>query len=785
MQQNSELITKGTHLQVIRRLASKLLSNWYWFVLCAGICFGGAWFLYRSETPMYMSQASILIGEEAANSPQDAIFQELNLKSKDNRIEDQIVVLKSRQLMMQVIDQLGLRLSVTAHGRVRSYEVYQNVPVNINFLEKDLLDESTSARFFINVKSATTFSYSTQEGTAGTIYRFGETIDTKLGEIVITPNVQNIQDYTSVEYEVRWNALRTLAEKLRARLAVSPMMSGSNIITITYVDEVNDRAADVVNNLISAYNSITVEEKRELGRVTSRFINDRIQKISEELSFVDESAEEFKTRNKLTDISSQATMYISEDAENATQINQVNTELSMISYLRDYVEEQDGFELLPSNIGSSDPGLVELTSKYNQLVLERNRLLKSSNEENPVVVNLDQQLSGIKGSLERSLENSQNTLQIRFNNLNARAGKINSKIYSVPGKEKQFRDISRQQQIKESLYLFLLQKREETTIALSNTAPNARVIDPALSGNAPISPNQKLYYLSGILLGLFLPFSIIYIRDILDTKIHDRNDLAQELPAIPIVGEIQKVKSNNTVTLDQQSREDVVEAFRLIRTNLDYLIRSGNKDRKIIAVTSSIAGEGKTFVAMNLAQTMATTGIKTLLIGADIRNPGLKRYFQSLKATSGLTEYLHDQTVDMGDIIKPSLTNPKLDVIHAGSLVPNPTELLNNGRLENLLQRAANMYDLIIMDTAPSMIVSDTLEISKFTDLTLYVVRAGYLDKKALSFVREQFQKKSLPGLALVLNDVKESQLGYGTNYGYGYGYGTSKKKKGFKRFSS
>ncbi|MEP5428413.1 MAG: polysaccharide biosynthesis tyrosine autokinase, partial [Flavobacteriaceae bacterium] len=454
----------------------------------------------------------------------------------------------------------------------------------------------------------------------------------------------------------------------------------------------------------------------------------------------------------------------------------------------DIIDQQEGFDVLPSNIGLSDVSVVNTTSKYNELVLERNRLLKSSTEKSPIIVNLDQQLKSLKRSMQSSLNSTVNNLGLQVNTLSSQQAIINSKIYSAPKNERALRDITRRQQTTEALYLYLMQKREEAKIAVASAAPKSKIIDSGYNPNPyPISPKKNLIYLVALILGFLVPFSIIYINELLDDKIHNMDELEKLVKNDPILGELPKISKKQDKVVLKEDRSVLAEALRIIRTNLDYILKTKKEDKEgknIIYITSSVSGEGKTFFSTNLSRILASTNKKVLLIGADIRNPKLYSFFDGDEIdkmsrtlenennkNAGLTEYLYDASIPSKDIINPMLVyNDTIDIIYSGKIPPNPAELLMNKRFGGLLKQVSKEYDYVIVDTAPMMVVSDTLLIVEHASQLIYVTRAGMTEKAAVDFPLKLKKDGKIKALSFIVNDVKESNLGYGGKYGYGYG---------------
>ncbi len=456
----------------------------------------------------------------------------------------------------------------------------------------------------------------------------------------------------------------------------------------------------------------------------------------------------------------------------------------MIDYLKN--SGKDG--LLPANLGFEEEGVVNIIQSYNQLVLERDRILPSTTSLNPVIINLNHQIQQIKANVLQSLENMRTSLQIAQNDLNAREATIEGQISEVPSKEKEFRNIERQQNIKEALYLFLLQKREETSLSLAVTAPKAKIVDAAYSIKKPVSPKPSLLILTALILGTLIPFLIIYIRNKSDDTITDRTDIEKITTDIPIVGEIPRLSKKESEMITTNDRSVLAESFRILHTNLQYLLAANEEKESAynIFVTSTIKGEGKTLVSFNFALTLANSGKKVIIVGADLRNPQLQRFEKDARQHRGVSDYLINNKLDLKDLISRSSFHSNLDMLASGTIPPNPTELLRNKKIATLFRELESMYDYVIVDTAPSLLVSDTFLINQYADLTLYVSRAGYTNKKSLKFAVDAKRDGKLKNLSFVLNAVEAGSFGYGNKYGYAYGEETEsfwKKLRGKAAF--
>lgn len=787
---NTQTFSGVTESFSLRDTIATYTRQWVWFAISCLICIALAFVYLRYTTPLYGAYAKImLVDDKNSSTPASALLKDLELLSEaeSKKVEDEIQVMKSRKLMENVVERLKLNIQFFTEGRVHDLEIFPSPPIKVNFIESDSIIKASKFAFNIKILSETSFEYSIDEKERSKKYYFGENIPTLLGDIVIIPAIKNIENNAGQTIKVMIHPVKKVAELYKERVSILPVEPLSKVIVISLEDANKLKAQQIINTLIDEYNTNSIEQKNAESKATADFINERIDLIATDLANVDSNAERFKTGNRLTDITSEADIYLNTGSDNEQELIRNSTDLSMVNYMNNYLKGQDSFEPIPSNIGLSDPSISNISAKYNDLILQRNQLLKSSNEQNPIIVNLDQQINGLRQSMQQSLSNLRSTLSIRVNNLKQQAARINSRISSVPGQARQLRDIERQQQIKESLYLYLLEKREEATISLTATSPNAKIIDAAYSPNdAPISPKKKVIFMAALVAGLAFPFSIIYLKQLLDNKVHNKEGLSKLFKNIPILGEIPKVKGKKkAMVIERNDRSILSESFRIVRTNLDYLMRSRNKNddsnNNVIFITSTINGEGKTFISTNIALTLANSDKKVLLIGADIRNPRVHEYIETEPRDIGLTDYLYDKRVSRKNIVESiDVEGNTIDIIYSGKTPPNPAELLMSDRLKELLEDTSHLYDFVIVDTAPCMLVTDTLLFSQYADHTVYVTRANYTDKKLLNFPAELFVDKKLNGMMFIVNDVKASNFGYGAKYGYGY-Y-TEKKGKKKKR---
>jgi tyrosine-protein kinase Etk/Wzc len=774
----------------IRETLEKYLSQWQWFALGAFLCLALAYVYLRYATPQYQASTTILVKDEKKGGMLSELsaFSDMGLgNALKNNVDNEIEILKSRSLVENTVKNLKLNVVLVKHGNIASAETFRDSPIVVDFIRvkpdfyksRMLLEfievgpDRFSLESKLNSEAVPTLTKNKKE------YGYGEIIPTAIGDLVVSKPIRlknAIEDnYQSIDIKV--SPLDAVVASYLGRIKVNPVSKTSSVVEISITDPIVKRAEAFLDKLIQIYNDAAAADKNFISENTSKFISNRLILITEELEGVEQNVESFKQTNSLTDIESEAELFIAGSNEYNKKSVENEIQMNVVASMLEFLKKSTPADLLPANIISDKGEASELITSYNQLVLERNRILKSATAANPTVVALDQQLLALKANVGESLRRMQSSLTIQKRNLKNQEGILDSKIGKIPVQERQFRVIARQQKVKEELYLYLLEKREETAISLAATAPNARVIDAAKASVIPVSPKKNIIYLAALLLGLLIPFGVLYIKDLLDTKVKTRFDITDKF-SIPFLGDIPRSSTPNEI-IDTTSRTSTAEAFRIVRANLDYMLTQVVEGQaKSIFVTSSIPGEGKTFLSVNLASIFAHSGKKVLLIGMDIRKPKLNEYV-GIADPKGLTDYLSAKNVGIGDYITKMRGVESLDVLLGGVIPPNPTEMLMSKKVEELFAQLKKEYDYIIVDTAPVSLVSDTMIIAKHADTFVYAVRANYLDKRMLALPDILHRENKLPNMAFILNDTAVSKgYGYG-GYGYGgYGYGVVEKKK-------
>jgi len=763
----------------LREIFDKYSYHYKWFILGAFIALVGA-FIYLRYTPnIYEVNAAVLINDKEEGggiSSELEAFKDLGISGgAKTSIDTEIDVLLSRTLMQRVVKELSINVSYHTIAKIRAREQYKKeTPFIVNFLKRDTVFYRQDSSFTIMAKADNQFVLTSEDGTFSKEGFFGENIESAFGDMIITPSdAENILPGESSMVKIM--PVKEVVNDYLERVSIATKSKKSSVLVLSLKDPVKAKAEDIINNLVAQYNEDAVADKKLIAQNTDDFINNRIRDISTELTTMDLGVETYKTDNKLTDINFEAGLILESNSQLGRKIVDLTAQIKLIDYVQVHMKNNQD-DLIPANMGLKDETTSQSTLNYNQLLMERNRILAGSSARNPAVINLEEQIRTLKSSIDQSLANSRSSLAFQLNEARIQENKLNAKRAKAPKQEREFQDIKRKQLIIETLYLYLLEKREENAITLAVTAPNAKILDFAGGSSKPVSPKIMIVLIIAVLIGLFVPFIIIYIRSLLDNKIHTVEEVEKMVPA-HVLGGVPATGSDKKIIIAEADNSNVAEAFRLFRTNVGFMLPQNKEGGKSIFITSTIANEGKTFVGLNLAHALTLINKKVLLIGADLRKPKIAKYL-NIDPKMGLTHYLIDHDLQVPDVLTNS-PDTKLDVVVSGPIPPNPSELLANGRFEEVLAYAKANYDYVIVDTTPVNIVTDTLLLAHLADLFVYVVRANYLDKRLLSVPKKMFESKRLPNMALLINDINYEKKGYG----YGYGY-TEERKAWWKKGS-
>ncbi len=780
MNSNSNL-NNGSSNQPIdfREEAAKYLKHWYWFLLSIIICLAIA-FIYLRYTPsIYSAKSKILIKDSENPSAETAVLSEMGILSNSNEtsIQNELAILKSRRIMLQVVENLNLNVNYFVEGQVVDVEIYNDSPIVASPEQKNASPNVYKVQFANGVFQITCLE-------TGQVYRSlpGEKIDLGFDIVSFNLSSNNISENTIL---IRFQDPVLVANSYASKFSATLAQDKGSVVDLSINDRVLNRARDVLNQIVIEYNQDAIKDNQIIAKNTSQFINERLDSLNIELDSVEKNIENFKEINGLIDIETESENIVQNINDYQEKSQEIQIELSIAKSLQSFLRQKDD-QLLPSNLGTQESGVNALIAQYNDLILRRNNLLSGSSLKNPLVVELNEQISNLRENLFESLDRLIRNLEMSLKSVGNQLTQLRAQVASVPSKERKFRGVSRPQNIKEQLYLFLLQKREESSISYGVENIKAKIVDEA-SSNGVVSPKANIIILASFVLGLFIPFGVIFSKHQFDNKIRSKQDMQNYSGDISIMGQIPNVSNDESDLIVKHDRSVLAEAFRILTTSMQYVlagIQNRSKGNTTIYVTSTVKGEGKTFIAFNLALTLCEGNNRVLIIGADLRNPQLQRYEIGAKTLKGISDFIVSDDESIKNYINQSKLHSNLSVVTSGSIPPNPSELLRNAKLNSIFQELKTMYDYIIVDTAPSMLVADTFLINQFADLTLYVARAGYTEKDLLSFAVEAKESGKLSNVSFVLNDVKMSNFGYyGNKYGYTYSADNHSKKGFMSRF--
>lgn len=767
----------------IKEIIAPYLRYWYIYIICVLLALFAVKVYTRYIVPEYNTYATILIKTNERGGQQGALsaIQEVN-GIRSEGVDNELLLLRSKRLLKKVVENLDLYSTLTAKGKVVQTEVYgSEVPFSINVIPSD-----STQRFSKNFSLSydNNFIYLAADGREGK-YAYNLPIIFDFGSVTFKKKSAKIAP-SKGELEMNISDAQSVTDRLRGSIGVDRFQNYQSAIIINMISPETEKAKNILINLIEVFNDDAIEDKNIEAKKTAEFVNERIKIINDELGGVEGELESFKEDNKIVDPINGASESLTEIKALSKELLDLNTREEFTNIYKNQIKNSPNNEILPSNILSQNQELASYVSEYNKIVIERNIQRKNGTDLNPVIKEKTELLAQLKGTIINSIQKEANLLSKQKELINAKLNKYQTAFNKFPTQERILRSINRQQNIKENLYLLLLQKREENAISLAASADKAKLID-APESSGPINTNFSTYYSGAFLLGLLLPIGVIYLITLLNTKIKSRKELSKIVRDYPILGELPSLKKDEANEVVSEDLSSLSESFRVIRTNLQFMLGAKSSDQmgKTILVTSTIKGEGKTFVSINLAHILSQLkDKKTVIIGADIRNPQLQRYFHGSRKNIGLTEYLYDKNIEVGDILIKSSYDNKTSMILSGAIPPNPTELIMSERLGDLIGELKNEFDFIIIDSAPLLLVSDTYHISHYADVSVIVVRSEFTDKQLLEHPLKAIDDDKIKHASFVLNDVdvRNTGYGYGYNYGYGYGYHSQKQKSWFKR---
>ena len=746
-----------------------------WVLVCAAIASVIAYIKIRYTTPIFHAQSSMLIKDQDASGPggRDPRFQELFMSQGSTNLNNEVQILKSSSIIERVVKSLELQTSYYNIGKIRSSFIYPDAPFRLEIIH--LIDSNAGIELPITVKGNDRFSVEKDTSSIS----FGQVFAYNDNRLILVRNPMiDLHAYPSPQFLISNHSSMAAAGGLMGGLRITAPEDGTTILTLSFDGENTALGINVLNKLMTVYDSLIIEDKNHISVNTLRFIDDQLEILKGQLSNIEGKTKGFMIENNAFDMTGQSRLYIDNIEEITKKTTEQQVKVAVVDLLLNYISDpKNKDKLVPTSLGVEEPAVLQFVMEYNRLQLQREASVRTTRADNPLIKEMDGTLEKMRNNLLQALSNVKQGYQITINSLRQQAEGNQSQLRSVPGKSMQLTNIQRQQKILEDLYSFLLMKRLETSISSAATVSNSKVIEPAAASYEPVSPNKKGIYTFHLLIGLLIPVGIIVLIEVLKDKVSGRADV-EKRTRTPILGEIGHSEDSQTLVVTNNSRRFVAEQFRIIRSNLQYII--GKKEKPVIMVTSSYSGEGKSFVSTNIGAVIALTGKKTVIMEFDIRKPKIVAGLD-LKRKMGITNYIIGR-VSFEDLLLPVQEVENLYVIPCGPIPPNPAELLLDSKLEELMEEVIKNFDVVIMDTAPVGLVSDAINLSKYADCTLYVVRQGYTFRKQIQLIEELYVEKKLPKISVLLNDVKP-EGGYFGGYGYygSYGYyGDSKSQSGY-----
>ena len=790
---DNEQAPAGKSLFNFQTVYMTLILNWRWFVLSLIICLGLASIYLRYTIPIYQTYAKLLIKEENNSRGRNSLQYTTNLGMVSNStgIDNEMEILKSSSIAIQAVKDLKLYTTYMSAGKVTNRLMYKTQPISVDIdpIHLDILTHPISLTITREGKKYHVEGtyYSTNPDAPGKAYAIDKSftalpaaIGTQAGILTFIPNSTTpMKDGEKVL--VRISPPKAVAIGYAAGLSIAQSSKSTSIAVLTINDQSPERAIDYLKQLAICYNRQANEDKNEVAVRTEEFINGRLEKINTELGSTESQLESYKKANKMVELQMSANQALSNSDQYDQKLAEANTQIALLNSINDYMNQPSNkYETLPANIGISDQSAVSLINKYNEIVLERNRLLRSASENSPTVTPLTSQLDDLSSSIRRAMAQAKRSMDIQRNAVASQYGKYNSMIQQTPEQEKTMKQIGRQLEVKAGLYLMLLQKREENSISLAATADKGKLIDdPTVVGK--VAPRSSTIYAGALAAALAIPSVVFFLLSFFRYKIEGHDDVAH-LTRLPIIADVavasETAKTKADIVVHENQNNQMEEIFRSMRTNVQFMLK---ENEKVISFTSSISGEGKTFIAANLAVSFALLGKKVILVGLDIRKPRLAELFEIDDHRHGITNLLTKTVVTAADIqaqTLPSGVNDNLELLMAGPIPPNPAELLTRTSLDDIMDLLKRTYDYVIIDTAPVGLVTDTLQVGRVSNLTVYVCRADYTPKENFELINTLHAENKLPNICVVVNGIDLSKKKYGYYYGYGkygryakYGY--------------
>ena len=759
----------------IKQIVRQYLSHWPWFVIAVVVSMLSAYIYLRYAPRIFetYSKIKVLDESEGLELPTSAfVFNRSNIN-----LENEIEIISSYLIMERVVRELNLNTVFYEEGTIQTKQI-ESLPLDYNqIIKPDSISKTLSYKIQVTDKGFQVINIDTDK-----VLKFkGHSTYTQNHNLPFNVKLNDqipLSDIVDTAYNIVFTTVKEATLSLKSRIVVEAVGDRSDILKLSIKGESKELSEKTLNTLTTVFNNDGIKDRQLVSERTVDFIDNRFHLLAEELDSIEIDRQEFKQDNRIVDIQTDAQIGIEQRTKSEEEVFALENQLELSKLLTNSLTNQTESDLLPANIGIENVSINGLISDYNTAVINRDKLIRSGGENNPMVQLAIAEVQNLKSSIDRSLKAYSAQVTASLNQLKTKNRRLAGRVSQIPEQERLFKAIDRQQKIKESLYLLLLQKREEAAINLAITEPSIKEVELALSSMRPISPKPTIVYAGALLAGLLIPFGVLYLIFMLDTKLHSKDDIAEVTTQIPVIGEIPDLrKKKNIIFNDPNDRSPLAESFRILSSNVDYVlpVKEGEKG-KIIYCTSTIKGEGKTYVSLNLSLALSSINKKVLLIGADLRNPQIHTHISEDKQKPGLSNYLHDVDYNWQDaLISGFDKHPNHRIILSGSIPPNPAHLLTNGRFKKLIEEAREIYDYVVVDTAPTILVTDTMLISQLADVTIYITRANYTEKNLLKFSKDLSESGKLKNMAYVINSVGASKSqGYGYNYGYNYGYGSA-----------
>lgn len=755
----------------LRTILDVLLTKWHWFAFSVLLCVGGAYIYVKTIPVIYKREAIVQLktkvkSEEAFNEKQ--IFD--NTKNIYNDIDGEALVFKSRLLMGLVVQRLGLEIGYSVNDGLKVRDMYTDMPLKISFPDSTF---TKPASFSIISLTNDRFQIKGLEDDPDGVmeYSFGTPVETPIGRIIVNRTSYMNEEWLDVPILITCNDQKSLISSLLGKLEVERSLKDTNLLTLTYLDTEPERADDILNTLISVYVDESMKDKNQVIQTTAVFIDERLKLINEELGNVESNIEDYRKQNQSADFEIEAKISLENRSRYDQQVIELKNQIELIELVQMYLHDPLKSEsILPANTGILSKGMEELIGKYNIAIQEREKLKENGGDKSPAVRSLTNEITSLRKAISQSLRNAKDELNIKQEYARRMQYLEAGRISNIPTQQRYVLSVERQQKIKEELFLYLLNKREENALTSATSESNLYIVDPAY-GTGVAGANSLVILLGALLAGLFIPGLYFYLQPLLDVTVRGRKDIEDSL-SIPFLGEIPHNRKKEELVVGKQKRDGVSEAFRIVRANMDFMLDK-QKNCQVLMLTSSNPASGKSFSSLNLAASLALTGKRTILLEMDLRKGSKKD--KDGAVLPGLTHYLSGKITDLSQLIHPCPGLEELDVITSGPIPPNPAELLLGKTLDDLIAQLREQHDYIVIDTVPFGMVADAQIISRAVDLCIYVIREGLMDRRRLPDVESLYTDGKLPHLSVLLNDARYKHAGYGYGYGYyGYGYGKS-----------